>query len=308
MKAITSPKIIEGLRPVAKRFIQEALDDAEQQAAGGQTIDYLTLVARRIPSRMILHLFGLTDEYLAPLRDWSDTINTALGSFAPSLEVFDQAEKTLLDLRELFLPEIEKRRKNPTEDFISLLATAHDEGNKLTEEEMLATLYLTILAGNDSIGSTMALGTVALAEHPRVCAYMRENRANALNAIMELQRYVAMSSAQQRVVSEDFTWHGHQLKKDQFVILAVAGANRDPHVFPDPLKFDPERKQDGNMTFAPGMHFCIGHLLAKMQLVEFFPALVDRFDIEVVDQRLDFLPNFTVRSLNSLFVRLHTRH
>jgi cytochrome P450 len=78
-------------------------------------------------------------------------------------------------------------------------------------------------------------------------------------------------------------------------------------VFPNPLKLDPTRPQDANMTFAPGLHFCIGHLLAKMQLVEFFPELTRRFDVELVDEKLDFHPSIAFRGLNSLHLRLLRR-
>lgn len=234
-------------------------------------------------------------------------MNSALGSFAPSGELLDRAERTMLEMRARFLPEIEKRRGSPTGDFISALVTARDKDDKLSDEELLATCYLTILAGNDSIGSTIALSTVAIAEDPGIGEYIRNHPENIVNTVMELQRCVAMSTAQQRVVSRDFEWRGREFKKGQYVLLIVASANRDPRAFPEALRFDPARKQDGNMTFAPGMHFCIGHLLAKMQMVEFFPTLVRRFDVSLVDQDLDFLPNFTVRSLKTLRLRLRPR-
>jgi cytochrome P450 len=303
IKAFSSPKVIENLRPVARRFIQEALDDA----AKTDVVDYLTVVARKIPARIIVHLMGLNDEFLVPLRRWSDTMNEVLGSFSPPTELLDRTERTMLEMRAKFLPEIEKRRANPTGDFISTLVTARDQGDRLSEEEILATCYLSILGGNDSIGSTIALGTVALAENPSVADHIREHPDNILNVIMELQRYISMSTAMRRVVSSDFTWDGRQLRKGQIVLLVIASANRDPRSFPEPLRIDPLRKQDKNVTFAPGLHFCIGHLLAKMQLTEFFPQLVRRFDIAVESSQLEFSSNFAVRSLKTLSVRLKSR-
>ncbi|HLY56666.1 MAG TPA: cytochrome P450 [Stellaceae bacterium] len=304
MKAFSRP-VIEGMRPVAKQIINETLD----AIAGKDEIEFVSAVARQIPSRVILRLMGLSDELIGPMRRWADTINATFGGLDRSVALLERAEAVMHEMRGYFLPLIEERRRNPTDDFISALVTARDEGNKLSEEELLGICYLTLLAGNDSTGGTIILSTVALAQHPEVCDYIRAHPdpASMMNVVMELQRFVAMSMNQVRIVAQDFEWHGHPLKAGQFVFLFIAGANRDPKVFAEPLKLDPTRPQDANMTFAPGLHFCIGHLLAKMQLVEFFPELLRRYDVEVLDRHLDWHPSIAFRGLNSLHVRLHPR-
>jgi pimeloyl-[acyl-carrier protein] synthase len=153
----------------------------------------------------------------------------------------------------------------------------------------------------------MALGMAALAQHPEARDYIRKNPEKMPDALMELMRYIAMSTMMPRIVAEDFTWQGHALKKGQFVFLMIAGANRDARVFPDPEKLDLTRPQDANMTFAPGLHFCIGHLLAKMQLGEFFPEALRRFDLEMLDKRLDFGLSLSFRGVETLHLRLTPR-
>jgi cytochrome P450 len=113
-----------------------------------------------------------------------------------------------------------------------------------------------------------------------------------------------MSTLQGRVAAEDFDWRGHQIKRGEIVLLLIAGANRDPSVFADPDVFDPARPQDKNVTFAPGLHFCIGHFLAKMQLQEYFSALIERYEPVVLDDRLDFGMSLGFRGLETLHVRL----
>ena len=120
-------------------------------------------------------------------------------------------------------------------------------------------------------------------------------------------RYIAMSVFMARVALEDFEWHGHRIRKGQFVMLMIAGANRDPAVFHAPDRLDFTRPQDANMTFAPGLHFCIGHYLAKMQLTEFFPSFLSRFEPEMLDAELDFGPSLAFRGLETLRLRLHPR-
>lgn len=87
----------------------------------------------------------------------------------------------------------------------------------------------------------------------------------------------------------------------------IAGANRDPSAFPDPERFDPTRPQSRNMTFAPGLHFCIGHFLAKVQLQEYFAALCDRYDPVLLDDRLDFGTSIGFRGVETLTMRLEPR-
>ena len=83
--------------------------------------------------------------------------------------------------------------------------------------------------------------------------------------------------------------------------------NRDPSVFPDPDRFDPTRPQAKNMTFGPGLHFCVGHFLAKMQLQEFFSALLARYEPELLDDRLNFAMSLTFRGVDHLRMRLNPR-
>jgi pimeloyl-[acyl-carrier protein] synthase len=300
MKAF-SRQVTELVRPHAKRFIREALDEAAAQG----DVEFVSAVARKIPGRVILNLLGLPDEMLPKLHHWSIALNAALGGINMPAEVVEEGERVTLEMREIFLPEIEKRRKSPGEDFISSLVTARDGGDdKLSQEEMLGILYVTLIAGHDTTANTMALGMAALAQHPEARDYIRKHPEKMPDALMELMRYIAMSTMMPRIVSKDFVWYGHHLKKGQFVFLMIAGANRDASAFQNPDALDLARPQDANMTFAPGLHFCIGHLLAKMQLGEFFPEVLRRFEPELLDKRLDFGLSLSFRGVETLNMRL----
>ena len=300
-KAFSKP-IVEALRPHVRRFVGETLDDA---GAKGE-VEFVSEVARRIPARTILRQLGLSDDLVPRLHQWSIILNT-LGNVHVPIDKLVEIENLLLELRSLFIPEIEARRKQPREDFLSALVTANESGDQLSEEEMLGICYITLIAGHDTTANTIALGTAALAQHPEAREHLREQPQSIGTAVMELSRYIAMSTAQARLVSEDFTWHGHDIKKGQFALIFIAGANRDPKLFPNPEQMDFSRRQDSNMTFGPGVHHCIGHLLAKMQLGEFFPELVRRFEPEMLDRHLDFATTLGFRGLNTLHVRLRPR-
>ena len=301
MKAFGKP-VVEGIRPQVQRFIRETLDDA---GAKGD-VEWVADVARRIPARTILCLLGLGDELVPQLHEWSVTLNT-LGNVQVPLPELLKIEALLGELRELFMPEIEARRAHPRDDFLSALVTANEAGDQLSEEEMLGICYITLIAGHDTTANTIALATAELATNPAAADYIRENPDKVGDAVLELSRYVAMSTAQSRVVTEDFEWGGHRIRKGQFVLILIAGANRDETVFANPSQLDFSRPQYSNMTFGPGAHHCIGHLLAKAQLGEYFPELLRRFDLEMLDRELDFGPTLGFRGLNSLHIRLHPR-
>ena len=169
-------------------------------------------------------------------------------------------------MAEIFTREIEDRRKTPRSDFITALVTAADGGDTLTVDEMIGALILIIVAGHDTTSNSMTLGVRALDRHPAAWAEMRAHPERSVDSAVELMRYSAMSAGQPRLAAQDFEWRGRKIRKHDLVMLLIAGGNRDPQVFPNPEKLDLTRANDQSQTFAPGLHHCIGHLLAKLQL------------------------------------------
>jgi len=108
-------------------------------------------------------------------------------------------------------------------------------------------------------------------------------------------------------VSAEFERHGQQLRKGDYVLLMIAGANRDPRAFPDPEVLDMSRSTEHALVFGSGLHHCIGHLLAKMQLGELLPELFGRFDVEILDRKPEFGKVLSQRGLVRLNVRLLPR-
>lgn len=304
MKAFNR-NVAEFYRPYARQVIAEAL----AEAADAGELDFIEGVARRIPSRVIIRLMGLSDEYLPRLRHWAAATLAGAGGGGTTKAFMDETEKVFLEMRAAFMVEIAQRRETPSEDFISSLLAAEVAGDRLTDEEIVATCIMSLIAGQDTTGNTIGLVSLALARHPAIWRELRTLDADdAMNALMELQRVVAMSTTQGRVVADDFDWHGHPLRAGQIVYLMIASANRDPAVFEDPLNIDIHRPQQANATFGPGLHHCIGHLLAKMQLSEFFPALVEAFDgFTPLDDDLVWAPQLGFRGLDELRVRMIPR-
>ena len=295
-----SRKVIEDVRPFAQATIKRVLDGLTAPC----DIEFLDQVARAITGRVILHLFGLPETHLSSFQKWSYALNTALGAPQPPMHAMEAAETALREMRDVFLPEIAARKLQPREDFLSQLVQARDGDDRLEEEEVMGICYVALIAGHDTTMNSMALGVDTLLRHPDQIDYMLSYPEGIVNSVVEITRLSAMSTSQPRAVAKDFEWHGKQLRKGDLVLVMVAAANRDPLVFDHPLQLDLSRPTEKVVTFGPGIHHCIGHLLAKMQLGEFFPAFFSRFNAQVLDESLRFIPSIAFRGLESMHVRL----
>jgi pimeloyl-[acyl-carrier protein] synthase len=302
VKAFNRP-LIQSMRP----FVQQRIATLLEQAAANPAIDFNGQVARRIPGSVILHLLGMSQDYLERLEEWDRIASAALMSPRPTLEWLDQLEASQQQMNEIFLKEIEQRRRSPRQDLITEFVNAAEGGDRLSHEELLQALFLIVIAGHDSTANSMTLGLRAMARHPEAWQYWRTHPDRAVDNAIELMRYVAMISAQPRLVARDFVWQGKQLRKGDVAFLMVAAGNRDPKVFPDPERLDFTRRNDQSLVFGPGIHHCIGHLLAKLQVSELFTAIVERFDRAEVLEEPKFTAALVFRGVTELKVRLYPR-
>ena len=304
--AALNRKVVDAVKPFVQLRVSTLLDKLENQPV----IEFGEEIGRQLPGSTILKLLGISQEYLPRLRGWANSFQEAIAVPGVSIEALQRAERSFAEMNELFTQVIEERRKAPQEDLITALVQANDAGDKLSLEEMLGAIQLTIVAGHDTTHNTLSLGMAALAEHPEYWDYMYCNPDKIQDTVMELMRHMAMSTSQPRVITEDFEWHGKQLKAGQVAFIMLAGGNRDPRVFADPERLDPCRGniQGESLVFAPGMHHCIGHLLGKLQVQEFFGEMVKRFEgADLLDAKLNFMPQIAFRGLYNLNVRMIPR-
>jgi cytochrome P450 len=292
-------KLVEDLRPYVRNRVTVLLDHAAAQ----RELEFHEQISRMLPGAVILRLLGMSPDYLPRLKGWADSVTAALTSFNPKAEWLDQLEVVVTDMAQAFGVEVEKRRSAPQSDLITQLLNAAEGGERLSMDEIVGTLILAIVAGHDTTANTLTLGIRALAKNPEAWKYWREHPEKSLDCAVELMRYIAMSTTLPRIVAADFDWHGRQLKKGDLLMLMVAGGNRDPRVYSQPETIDFTRPNDLALTFGPGLHHCIGHLIAKLQLSEFFSSLVQRFDrVEIVEEPT-FTPALVFRGVTALQLR-----
>jgi pimeloyl-[acyl-carrier protein] synthase len=299
-----SKKVVDSVRPYVQARVAQLLDEQKQT----EDLEFVEGIARQLPGGVILKLMGLPQELLPRLKTWANAFQMGLASSRPEVQWLDAAERAMIEMNEIFRNAIEEHRRSPREDLLTSLIEATEDGQSLSEDEMLASLSLILIAGHDTTHNSMTLGLVALGHSPQSWRYMYEHPDRTLSCVNEIMRLSAMSAAQPRVATEDFEWHDKTIRAGDPLYLMQAAGNRDPRVYAHADRLDLERDNSQSLVFAPGVHHCVGHLLAKMQLTEFFGALVRRFEgVEFLDPALDFMPQIIFRGLYKLNVRLKPR-
>lgn len=300
MKAL-SRRVVEGFRPYAKARAEALVD---KMIAEGE-LEFNEGISRSMTGDVLFQILGMPPELTPELRNWATWLMEGVGATLPTAERLEKASFALEKMNEAVAVELEKRRTDPKDDFLTGLLTASEGEDRLSYDEILAQMHVAIVAGHDTTMNTITLSVEALARDPEAWAWAQANPDRIMDVVTELQRHIAMVGGQPRLVYEDFELHGHRIRKGDVVAVLIATANRDPAVFEHADRIDFTRDNRGSMVFAPGIHFCLGHHLAKMQLSEFLGALLRKIKrIEVLDDALDFLPVWVFRGVYQMQIRV----
>jgi len=296
-------KFVDSLRPLFQSLSSELTEKAIEL----RECDFAAQIAYFLPATVILTLLGLPLSHLEKVREWNRAITRALAAvFAPA-ESLTAADQAIDEMNKMVLVEIAKRRDLPGDDLLTQLITLSDDATgTLTEDEVLGLCHILLTAGHETTVNSMVFGLNAWAKNPEQVRLFLSGKVDPLSAMQELSRHIGMSTVQPRVAAEDFEFRGKQIKKGDVVFLWILSANQDPKVFPAPERLDLTRPNiAAAMTFGPGLHHCVGHYLARVELEVFFRTFLPRFSkIEILDEPLAVLPNLAFRGLGHLNVRL----
>jgi cytochrome P450 len=203
---------------------------------------------------------------------------------------------------------VREKRANPDDALIAAMVAANDEGDHLTDAELLANLQGLLVAGHDTTVNQLGNSFVTLFRHPDQLQLLRDDPSNAPRAVEELMRYTKLFPASEpRVTTEPVELAGIALPQDAPVLPVVTAANRDPSVYPDPDRLDLTRDSPPHVGFAHGPHFCLGAQLARLELRVAISTTVKRFPglrPAVDPDELTYDTGSVLRSLNSLPVEL----
>ncbi len=265
------PRLMPGLvEPLLEPVAHELVDRLESKGSAEETVDLVTEFTRVYPFRIILRMLGLPPHAEEEVQRW------ALG-ILDIQQHYDEALLCAREFTEFVKPILDERRDDPGNDLLSTLATAELEGERLTDEEIMAFLKLLFPAGADttylSLGSTL----YALLTHRDQLDYVRADLTGRCRLAAEegLRWYPAVPLLPRRN-PHDVIWHDIAIPADTPLIFGLLGANRDPAVFPDPDCFDVERRPVQTLTFGQGVHFCLGAHLARAELDTALRVILER--------------------------------
>lgn len=296
-KAFT-PRYVEGLRP----RVQEIMDGLVDRVAGAGEFDLLAELAEPLPVTVIADMLGVPESDRHLLRPWSADI-CKMYELNPTIEMQRDAVRASIGFSEYLRGLLRERRAHPGEDLISQLALVLDEGERLTESELVGTCVLLLNAGHEATVNATGIAWWTLFRHPEQLARLREDRSLLPTAIDELLRYDTPAPMFERWVLEGFELHGVEIPRGAELGLLFASANRDPAAFERPDELDLAREPNPHLTFGAGIHFCLGAPLGRQELQVSFGTILERLpDLELVAEPV-WKPGYVLRGLAELRVR-----
>ncbi|MFG3123740.1 cytochrome P450 [Streptomyces sp. NPDC048201] len=295
-KAFT-PRTVERLRGYVHGLADSLV--ADLVAAGGG--DLLTDLAEPLPVAVIAELLGIPESDRAPLRPWSADI-CGMYELNPPPEVAARAVRASVEFSEYLRGLIAARRAEPADDLISALIAAHDEDDRLTEQEMISTAVLLLNAGHEATVNATTNGWLALFHHPGQLAALRADHTLVPTAVEELLRHDTPLQLFERWVLDDIELAGTTIPRGAELALLFGSANHDETVFDDPTSLDLSRGDNPHISFSAGVHYCIGAPLARLELAASMTALLRRAPTLTPAAEPSRKPGFVMRGLAELKV------
>lgn len=297
-KAFT-PRTVERLRP----YVQGLANDLVAALVGDGGGDLLTDVAEPLPVAVIAEMLGIPEADRGQLRPWSADI-CGMYELNPSEETAARAVRASVEFSDCLRELIAARRKEPGDDLISGLIAAHDEGDRLTEQEMISTAVLLLNAGHEATVNATVNGWWALFRNPDELAALRADHSLIPSAIEELMRYDTPLQLFERWVLDDIEIDGTTIPRGSEIAMLFGSANHDPAVFTDPARLDLTREENPHISFSAGIHYCIGAPLARMELAASMTALLRQAPALTLAEEPKRKPNFVIRGLEGLSVEV----
>ncbi|MFJ5530118.1 cytochrome P450 [Streptomyces sp. NPDC093261] len=297
-KAFT-PRTVERLAPYVRELAGELVSGLVE-AGGG---DLLRDVAEPLPVAVIAEMLGIPGADRALLRPWSADI-CGMYELNPPQETARRAVRASVEFSDYLRGLIAERRRDPGEDLISGLIAAHDEGDRLTEQEMISTCVLLLNAGHEATVNATVNGWWALFRNPDQLAALRADHSLVPSAVEELMRYDTPLQLFERWVLDEIEIDGTTVPRGAEIAMLFGSANHDPAVFDAPGKLDLTRRDNPHISFSAGIHYCIGAPLARIELAASMTALLEKAPTLRLAAEPRRKPNFVIRGLEGLSVEI----
>jgi cytochrome P450 len=280
---------VQALRPAIESMVGDLLDGLAGDA------DFVPAFAFPLPVNVIGELLGVPPadraQFQTLIGDWSRVLEVL------SPEVLQKADPAAAAVRDYLSGLVAERRREPADDLISALVAAEEEGDRLTEDELLTMAALLFAAGFETTTNLLSNGLVALLGNP---AQTPSLHADPAAAVEELLRYDTSVQIVVRVVYEDIELSGVPVDAGERVVAYLGAGNRDPERFTEPDRLDLARRDNAPLSFGGGIHYCLGAPLARLEAQVAFPALLRRFPALALNGEPTRRDSLTIRGYTAL--------
>ncbi|MGW4484521.1 cytochrome P450 family protein [Amycolatopsis sp. NPDC004368] len=294
-KAFT-PGAIAGLRPRIEQITTELLDAMAEH----EQVDLMTAFAGPVPITVICELLGVHEQDRGEFSGWSATMLSA--------GAVDDVQAAVLAMHQYLVALVAQKRAEPGEDLLSGLVHATDQGDSLSEEELVSMAFLLLVAGHETTVNLIGNATLALLRAPEQRAKLVADQSLMPGAVEEFLRFDGpINIATLRYTIDDVEVGDRTIPAGEFVQVSLLAANRDEERFPDPAELDVTRAAGGHVAFGHGIHYCVGAPLARMEAEIALGGLLARFpklSLAVPEEDLVYRTSPLIHGLITLPVRL----
>lgn len=309
-KAFT-PKMVSSLEPRVRALCENLVDGWK----GEQRVDFNRDFGVPLPVTTVAYILDVPDDHQREFKRWADQSVAAIGRTISDEDRLE-SQRAIVEQQRWFADQIEHRRADPSDDFLSNLLNARLteedelEGDPLSMGEMLSIIRQIQVAGSETTTSLMADAMVRLSHHRETWQNMREDRSLIQPVVEEVLRLSSPNQGLFRIATRDSEIRGVAIPKGSVVWVMFGSANRDERVFENPDEFDPYRKNlHAHLALGKGVHYCLGAALARLEARVGLEVLCERISsFSVVDEAsLRYSPSFILRGIEGLKLDLEYR-
>ncbi|MEH6948470.1 cytochrome P450 [Bacillus sp. JJ634] len=295
---VFSPSVVENYRP----YIEETVNDLLNKVQNKRQMDIVTDFAFPLASLIIAKILGVPSEERNQFREWAVSLIETI-DFTRTRGTLVNGNDTTMLLIVYFKKLIKKRKQAPQDDLISMLIREEQYGDQLTDEELLATCILLVIAGHETTVNLISNSILTLLNHPEQLRMLKENPLLIKTAVEEFLRYESPTQMTARIALEDIELNGVTIKKGEQVYIMLGAANRDPKKFVEPNVLDITRNLNPHLAFGYGIHFCLGSSLARLEAQIAIQTLLQQMEhLQLATSDLQWRKLIGFRSLKELLV------